>query len=258
MSEHNISIGVIGREHLDSLTACYRQVYGGASAWREFRCCPICNRLWSIQEWASYISERQTKGLYIDHCLCGGHIVDRWPVEEVRQYILDEAIERPHMVSVALFDDDNLIGFIWGYNVGVDEIESQKNIPDFTASVRRKFGDVTHVFYQSEMGVLQPYQRCGFGKLLFWARLCLALDFGYSIGVLRTNESAGSYHMMTKYGGYEHLTSYPLPGVEPRIILGANLQEVRNVFYRKDPDLRSRLLSVTLQENLSKIMERSN
>lgn len=227
--------------HIENLVSCYRQVYGEASAWREFKICPECGRQWSIQEWAQHLIERHLAGEYVEHCTCGnGNVKDYWPADKVRAKILSEAIGRDAGISLALFDGSKLIGFIWGYGTTIDQLEQEQDMPDLAAAVRKHFGsNAEEVFYQSEMGVLKPYRQKGFGKALLWHRLCLAVETGHKVGLVRVNPKAKSHHMWLKYG-FEPIPGYELPGAKGdvnRVVLRGSLFQAKQLFAGCEPDI---------------------
>lgn len=238
-----ITIVRIALEHIEDLVQCYRQVYGEAKAWREFKKCFTCKQLWSIQEWAKHMSEAQKKGVYVERCVCGSdNVKDFWPTDEIKEYIFSETIKHKNEAGFVMLRDSVIIGFAWGYGESADEIESRKEIPGFIESMHNEFGEVvdqSQIFYQSELGVLEPYQKQGFGAMLFENRLNLAIEMGHSIGIFRTNPNAVSYHMSLK-NGYKEILRYEIPGSNAgltRVIMVADLQKVkRTIIARRSGD----------------------
>ncbi|MBU1092499.1 hypothetical protein KJ836_02430, partial [Patescibacteria group bacterium] len=191
----------IGPEHLSGYIACYRQIYGEAEAWNEFRKCSNedCGRKWSITQWAQHLIEQQETGGFVDHCsTCNSLVKDFWPAEDVQEHITNDVLNNPHGLGFVLLNGTQVIGFIHGYEIDVDEFESTKNgIPGLANAIEWWLGNGwrdknAKVFYQAELGVLAPYYGKGFGKILTGLRLLKTVEAGYDIGIFRTNPEAKS------------------------------------------------------------------
>jgi len=237
----------MGLEHLDGYIACYRQVYGEAEAWNEFKKCSNknCGKKWGIEQWALYLIKRHATGGYINHCsICNSEVVDFWPVDKVRTNIMADVLDNPLGLGFVLINNTQIIGFIHGYEIDVDEFETKPGgVPGLADALQRWLGNgwrenKPKVFYQAELGILSPYHNLGFGKILTGLRLLKTVEAGYNIGVFRTNPEAKSLILGRNYG-YKNIFQYSIPGSGPgseetRIIMASDLSLAKDIFLKRD------------------------
>lgn len=231
-------------EHLGDCSNCYRQVYGEADAWREFKKCSNhrCGKKWSINQWAQHLIDCQSSGEYVERCSeCNSEVNDYWPINEVQEDIVSNVFENPKGIGFVLIIKAHLIGFVYGHGIEISELEVQKEIPGLTEAFQKWFDNKKlvecNVFYQSELGLLAPYQRCGLGKTLFTSRLIKSVEAGYNVGIFRTNPNAMSLPLESKYG-YRSILEYEIPGdgdnsVETRVIMAGDLKLAVDIFRAK-------------------------
>jgi len=207
---------------LEGLIDCYREVFG-ADPWNEWKKCPICGTKWGTAEKETL---RQTH--------CGVPIVDFWPKDQVRGDICHEINpEASCWLAVEINEDSSqnrVVGFCWGYPIGLDELEEKLLLPGLKESVVKKFGRVgDKIAYQDELGLINSYRGKKVAKEMFVLRLQDFLDQGLQIGLVRTKSNPPTVtYLWFQRIGYEVVAEYN--DLDGRVVLARSYENIGQLF----------------------------
>jgi ribosomal protein S18 acetylase RimI-like enzyme len=106
---------------------------------------------------------RETARLYCDIWKEPPWCEDFWKIEDVMQDIENQSRKKNAILLVALDDQENVIGFTWGYQINSDELSkiSGHNY-EFWDNITGKDG----IFYVDEFGVRSDWRGNGVGQNL--------------------------------------------------------------------------------------------
>lgn len=213
------TLGETGDTSVDEIARCYRSVFAGAP-WNEFLKCPVCNKRWGVTE----VEELQKA--QFQHC--GVLVEEFWPLGAVSADIRKE-LSRESSCWIA--KDERVIGFCWGYESDLAELEHNLGI-SFDRSICG-IGKDDPVAYQDEIGVLSEYRRHGIAREMFARRLDDFLDKGLGVGVVRTRAKPHPSVTFAWYQdlGYRIIAEYP----DGRVILARELSGLRERMRKKQP-----------------------
>jgi ribosomal protein S18 acetylase RimI-like enzyme len=138
---------------------------------------------------------------------------ESWPYEQVRADLYHEI--NPDASGWIASDEDQVVGFCWGYPITMHELEKKIKI-----SCGIDLGQT--VAYQDEVGVLPEYRGQKIAKAMVLYRLRDFMSRGLTYGVVRTKESpvpSQTFHWYIRLG-YNILARYP----NGRVVMGRSLQ----------------------------------
>jgi len=210
---------------LEELVDCYREVFG-EEPWNEWKKCSICGIKWGI-------GERETLAvLNSEHC--GVPVVDFWPRDVVKKDIFHE-INPDASCWLTVEIDSNVpkkkvVGFCWGYPVGLEELEKKLSLPGLRKSVIRKFGNMDgKIAYQDELGLIGSYRGRKIAKKMFALRLKDFLSQNLEVGLIRTktNPPTVTYLWFIRIG-YEVVAEYN--DSDGRVVLARSYKDFGRLF----------------------------
>lgn len=206
-----------GHELLPQIVDCYREVFADGP-WHEWKTCPHCGKYWGKKD------REALERMSFEHC--GHPLVDFWPTEKVANDIITLPEEASIYVAI---NDDDVVGFCWGYPISIQELENDLGIT-FSSDIYDNFGTIERVAYQDDIGVKISYRGNGIAKEMFSARLSDFLDQRLEVAIVRTRalpEPSVTYGWFVHKLGYRILKEYPEG--DGRVILATSLNNLNNV-----------------------------
>ncbi len=202
------------------LVECYRDVFADGP-WHEWLKCPRCQKFWGKKDSAILA------GWKFSHC--NGALLDFWPREKVICDLYHEIT--PKASCWLALNNDNVIGFCWGYPITVIDLELKLGI-SFGAELKRLCGHEI-VAYQDEVGVLFSYRGRKIAKEMIKFRLNDFLKQDLPIGIVRTRqfpEPSETFLWYTQKLGYQIIATYP--DDDGRVILGREFAGLKELLSR--------------------------
>ena len=165
---------------------------------------------------------------HLDMCpVCDRELRFYWPVEQVRQDILND-LNSPQSVFVIAVDEQNkVVGFTWGYAMDKDSAKKKfdGHLPYKLSALLKK---EKYFWYQDEIGVAESYRNQGLATRLYKKRMSLVLArYKHNHFIIRTQPTAKTYSWYQYKIGYRVLAKYYLPDIkEWRYLLYADRQTI--------------------------------
>jgi len=164
------------------LATCYRDIFGhGApidpASWSEYLHCPRCHRRYAIGDVYSLdeyqplaeLNERKAEGLTCKSVGCGALLQPSYPLEKLKNRLLNAMADHPFFCSLALGNGGNIAGLHYGWVAPLEELwDDFSYLYEGTDATRKMFihsarsrsagafSDETKVLYMTELGVTLP------------------------------------------------------------------------------------------------------
>lgn len=204
-------------ELLPKVVSCYREVFADPP-WNEWKVCPKCGKHWGS------LAKLKLEECKYTHC--SQPLKDFWPEYKV-EFDIRHEVSNEASCWLAL-DENKVVGFCWGYPIGLKEISQKLELSVLPGVVNQQFSGVTKVAYQDEIGVLSEYRRQGIGKTLFEARLSDFKNHELRVGLVRTKTKPPTvtyiwYHLLS----YRVIAEYG--DLEGRVVMAGDLASIRKV-----------------------------
>jgi len=139
-------------ETVRGVVAAYQRTFGG-EPWNEGYVCPVCGDAFPLSR-----TDRSCPS-----CARNGRSVllnEYWPASKVASDF-DREMGKPEALCLVAKDGDVVVGFIWGYQIVIDEhIDDYLESPGLSRLINGPF------FYLDDAAVIPEYQCQGIGKKL--------------------------------------------------------------------------------------------
>jgi GNAT superfamily N-acetyltransferase len=139
-------------ETVRGIVAAYQRTFGG-EPWNEGYVCSVCGGMFPLGKVRACCPSCTGQGKSV-------LLVDYWPTSKITSDFYRE-MARPEALCIVAKDGDNVVGFIWGYRMVVDEhIDDHLEAPGLSRLISGEF------FYLDDAAVIPEYQLQGLGKKL--------------------------------------------------------------------------------------------
>lgn len=207
---NRIKIERIVSESFADLSKVYKEVFSGFP-WYEDKVCsgirlPISNlERCSIQytsrslpvNYRGTLNQDKREGVVGDTLFdkvkdcttCGKELIDFYPDFVDQRELIKEATEKPGFIGFILREENQPIGFSWGYKVPSIRTSSV-NFPSILPRLLSLGIEPEKTFYGAELGVIESKQKRGLGLLASSVRLREANQENYDFFLIRTKNEA--------------------------------------------------------------------
>lgn len=188
-----------GEDVTSAVAECYREVFSD-SPWNEWLQCPVCKKYWGVKD------KDLLHSLDLKHC--DTKLEEFWPREKVRADIFHE-ITKDTSCWIAK-SEEQIVGFCWGYPIGIDDLEKKLGIL-FASEFVRKITNSRLVAYQDEVGVSSKFRGQKIAKNMIKHRLMDFINQGLLAGVVRTRKfpEPSETYLWYQRIGYITVAEYP-------------------------------------------------
>lgn len=189
---------------LSALASVYQLVYS-TPPWSEYKKCAVCSASWGNHQ----ISELEA----IDYHHCGLPVVDFWANDILMRHFADISLRPLFSASVAWDSNQNIIGFSWGYEVEITDLDNHLGLAGVTEALTSKYGEAHTVAYLADLAVIPEYRRAGLAKKIAKVRHDILSREGVSIVLARTKggEPPSQTHLWYENIGFSVLVPYNDP-----------------------------------------------
>ena len=204
-----INIEKITRENITDLAGVYGEVFRGFPWYEDMVCSGVrmpigsperCSVQYTNRTLPQNYQERlnsdkrewvvgETSSKVKDCVVCGRDLIRFYPDFIDQRVLIKEATEKKGFIGYMLREEDNPIGFSWGYRIP-SKRTSSVNFPLIVPELVSRGINPETTFYGAELGVIEERQRQGLGLLASTVRLEEARRRDYQSFLVRTKNEA--------------------------------------------------------------------